>query len=158
MIRKQKALQTITNGWIGSYIHIIYKPRLQHHKPIIIQDDAIEMIRECWDADAICLQEQVMAFYLNNGNKLIGYRLISTGTTNACLVDIKLLVSLALHCLASFVIVAHNHPSGNTKPSQQDIKMTEKVKEALALIDIKLLDHFIITSDAFLSFSNEGYL
>ena len=60
-------------------------------------------------------------------------------------------------CMATFVIIAHNHPSGNTKPSRQDIELTEKVKNALRLIDIKLLDHIIITHDNYLSLQREGY-
>jgi DNA repair protein RadC len=54
------------------------------------------------------------------------------------------------------VIIAHNHPSGNLKPSAQDEIITKKVKEVLALIDVKLMDHFILTEDAYVSFAEEG--
>jgi DNA repair protein RadC len=65
---------------------------------------------------------------------------------------------LALHCLADAVIIAHNHPSGNIKPSTQDEALTRKIKEALVLIDVKLLDHFVLTQDAYFSFEEEGWL
>ncbi len=99
-----------------------------------------------------------MAFYLNRNHKLIGYRLITSGNMNSCTVDIKLLVSLALHSMASCVIIAHNHPSGSVKPSTQDIDITHKVKKALELIDVTLLDHLIISEDMFLSMADEGLI
>ena len=116
------------------------------------------ILKELWDDESINLQEQFMALYLNRNNKLIGYRLISTGTMTACIVDIKLLVCLALHSMASAVIIAHNHPSGSLAASKQDENITFKVKQALELIDVKLFDHLIISNDSFLSFAEEGIL
>jgi DNA repair protein RadC len=110
------------------------------------------------DKELINLQEQVMAFFLNGRNKLIGYRLISTGTSNKSLVDVKLLVSLALHTMASAVILAYNHPCGNMSASKSDEVVTEKVRDSLSLIDIKLLDHFIICEEGYYSFSEQGEL
>ena len=73
-----------------------------------------------------------------------------------CMVDIKLLASLALHCMATEVMFVHNHPSGNLNPSQNDKALTATVKDALKLIDVTLLDHLIITGEGYFSFSEEG--
>jgi DNA repair protein RadC len=99
-----------------------------------------------------------MAFFLNTASQLIGYRLINTGTMDNCLIDIRLLVSIALHCMASNVIIAHNHPSGNLQISKSDEKITKQVFDALKLIDVKLLDHLIISENSYLSLREEGLL
>lgn len=75
-----------------------------------------------------------------------------------CIVDIKLLVSLALHCMCNHVMIFHNHPSGNLKTSQCDESITQTVKEALKLIDVQLIDHLIITVSGYFSFIDEGLL
>jgi DNA repair protein RadC len=72
--------------------------------------------------------------------------------------DAKLIVSPALHTMACSVIIAHNHPSGKLEPSDMDLKITKKVKAALDLIDVKLLDHFIVTENGYYSFAEEGDL
>jgi DNA repair protein RadC len=73
-------------------------------------------------------------------------------------VDVKLVCALALHSLSSAVVIAHNHPSGNLKPSRNDFAITIKVQEALKLIDVDLLDHFIITDNGYLSFAESGLM
>ena len=75
-----------------------------------------------------------------------------------CIVDIKLLVSLALHCMATHVMIVHNHPSGNLKASDSDEALTVTVKDALKLIDVQLVDHLIIVDTAYFSFNDEGML
>ena len=97
-----------------------------------------------------------MAFFLNSRHKVIGYRVICTGTRVGCLIDVQLIVSLALHSLASSVILAHNHPSGNLTPSISDIETTKQIKAALNLIDVKLYDHFIITEYGWSSMYMQG--
>lgn len=75
-----------------------------------------------------------------------------------CIVDIKLLVSLALHCMASHVVIVHNHPSGNLTASACDKTITASLKEALRIIDVSLMDHLIISEDGYLSFADDGLL
>lgn len=125
---------------------------------IISADDAYPLVRNLWDSNLINLQEQFMAVYLNTANKVIGYKVLNTGSMNQCIVDVKLLVSLALHCMANSVIIVHNHPSGNLRPSSNDETITLKIKEALKLIDVKLLDHLIINNTSFNSFAELGML
>ena len=83
---------------------------------------------------------------------------ISIGKTDATLVDIKIIAKLALNYLANTIVVSHNHPSGNLKPSIADNQLTEKVKLALDLLDIQLLDHIIMAEDNYYSYADEGKL
>ncbi|HPW26943.1 MAG TPA: JAB domain-containing protein, partial [Tenuifilaceae bacterium] len=77
-----------------------------------------------------------------------------TGTVT----DVKLIIRAAVEKLASAIIVVHNHPSGNPKPSEKDIAITEKLKQAVDFFDIALLDHLIITDSKCYSFADEGTL
>ena len=83
---------------------------------------------------------------------------ISIGKTDATLVDIKIIAKLALNYLASTIVVSHNHPSGNLTPSAADNQLTERIKGALNLLDIQLLDHIIIANDNYFSCADEGKL
>ena len=73
-------------------------------------------------------------------------------------IDIKLVSKYAIESLCSGVIVAHNHPSGNTNPSNEDILITNKIKQALNIFDIQLMDHIILTEDSYYSFADEGII
>lgn len=102
--------------------------------------------------------EQFYAMYLNRANHVLGVDRISSGGISGTVVDTRLICKPAIMQLASSVIVAHNHPSGNLKPSSADIEITKKLKEGLKLFDIKLLDHLIITDSGYLSFADEAML
>lgn len=102
------------------------------------------------------IQEHFIAVYLNQANKIIGYYHHSTGTINATMVDTEIVVAVALKTLAKSVIISHNHPSGNLQPSEADRVMTKRIKEALKLFDVALLDHVIVTRDGYFSFAERG--
>ena len=142
--KKQRLLQ-VQGEWTASELSIHYKPGVKSDAILNTTAKAGDFILSVWDKELISLQEQVMAFFLNSRHKVIGYRVICTGTRVGCLIDVQLIVSLALHSLASSVILAHNHPSGNLTPSISDIETTKQIKAALNLIDVKLNDHFIVT-------------
>lgn len=91
-----------------------------------------------------CEREHMTAFYLDTQLRLIEYKIVFSGAVNSCTISAREFVKDALHLNASAIILAHNHPSGNAKPSQEDIKATSKIKEALDLFEIKLIDHFIV--------------
>ena len=95
---------------------------------------------------------------LNRGNRVLGILDVSTGGFAGTIADPKVIFSTALKCCASSLVLAHNHPSGNLKPSQADINLTRKLKDGGALLDISVLDHLIVTSDSYLSFADEGLL
>jgi DNA repair protein RadC len=109
------------------------------------------MLLSIWDPGLLALQEQFVVFFLNNHQQVIGWRVLNIGSMETCIIDIRLLVSLALHSIASYVILAHNHPSGILEASLNDRITTFKIKKALRLIDVQLFDHLIISVDGYLS-------
>lgn len=102
--------------------------------------------------------EEFWALLLDNSNKVINKHQVSKGGITSTIVDIRLIFKKALSCGAVSIILAHNHPSGTLKPSQLDIKLTEKIKKASELIDFKLLDHIIVTDKSYFSFADEQLL
>lgn len=103
------------------------------------------------DTDLL-VRESCFAIYLNRANKVLGFFKVSEGGTTQTVVDTKLIAKVALDVLASSVILCHNHPSGNQNPGATDKAMTRKLKDALGLLDIVLLDHIILTEDGYYSF------
>ena len=102
--------------------------------------------------------EEFWAIFLNQSNKVIHISQLTQGGINQSIVDIRIIFKNALDHFATGIIVAHNHPSGNLKPSSEDIHMTKKIKEAGVLMNIQLLDHLIITQNSYLSFADENLL
>ena len=111
-----------------------------------------------WDINTIEMQEEMKVILLNRNNQVIGIYELSRGGLSGTLVDIKLLMSVALKCLASGIALAHNHPSGNLSPSQPDYSITNKIKTACSYFEISLLDHIIVTKYGYFSFADEGKL
>ena len=120
--------------------------------------DAADFIRETFHQGEVELQEQFIVLYLSQSNTIIGYYRHSKGAINATIADTRIILATALKCLAVSMVVAHNHPSGNLKPSIPDESLTKKIKESAAMMDIKLLDHIIVTKDGYYSFADEGLL
>ena len=99
--------------------------------------------------------EEVWIIFLTTANTPIAKEMISMGTLNYTAIDNRTILRRVLLNNAAGFILVHNHPSGNPQPSQQDVKMTEKLKKACELMDVKLIDHVIFTDDAVFSFSEE---
>ncbi len=102
--------------------------------------------------------EEFWILYLNNSNKIIKSAQLSKGGITGTVVDVRLAFKEALQLGAVGIILAHNHPSGTLKPSQADIQLTKKLKIAGESLDIKVLDHLIITEKAYFSFADENML
>lgn len=102
-------------------------------------------------------KEEFWILHLNQKNKVIHKQRLSTGGITGTVVDIRLILKEAIMMEATGILVAHNHPSGNLKPSNQDIKLTKKLKEAVDVMDIRLLDHIIITQSSYTSLKDSGY-
>jgi DNA repair protein RadC len=102
--------------------------------------------------------EEFWAIFLSRNNNIIKIECISKGGVSGTVVDTRLIFKPAIECLASGIILVHNHPSGNLKPSQEDINLTKKIKEAARLIDMTIQDHLIIGDQAYFSFADEGLL
>ncbi|MEM1001353.1 MAG: DNA repair protein RadC [Bacteroidota bacterium] len=102
--------------------------------------------------------EEFWIIYLNNSNKVLKKEQLSKGGMTGTLVDTRLVMKHALETRATSVILCHNHPSGTLRPSQADKDITKKLKDAGSILDIKVLDHLIITQKTYFSFADEGIL
>ncbi|MCS6819128.1 MAG: DNA repair protein RadC [Chitinophagales bacterium] len=100
--------------------------------------------------------EVFMALLLNRRGQLIKKTKISSGGVSGTVVDIRMILKEALEHLCTSMIIAHNHPSGNLQPSAEDLKITQRLKQACELLDIKLFDHIIVGSQSYFSFAEEG--
>lgn len=103
-------------------------------------------------------KENFILLCVNSANRIINYRDISSGGLTSTHVDVRLVYGLALSCLCTSIIVAHNHPSGNPSPSEADKQITKKLKEVGNLVGIQMLDHLIITDNQYFSFADNGLL
>lgn len=119
--------------------------------------DAEEILRPLFK-DTIEHRESMYVMFLNRSNEVIGYYLLGLGGTCGVVVDVKILFSVALKVNASYIIMAHNHPSGNLDLSRQDDLITKKVKEGGAILDVQLLDHLVLTKNSYKSYADEGLL
>ncbi len=104
------------------------------------------------------LREEFKILLLNRANKVLGLVNISTGGVSGTVSDPKIIFASALKANASGIILAHNHPSGNLKPSEADLNLTNKVKKAGQLLEIAVLDHIILTSEQYFSMADEGMI
>ena len=102
--------------------------------------------------------EEFWVLYLSRGNRVIFEECMSKGGVSGTVTDVRLILKRAIELLASGIILVHNHPSGNTRPSPEDDRITTKAKEAARLLDINVLDHLIITPTDYFSYSDNGRL
>lgn len=120
--------------------------------------DAVDLFREIWLPETIELRESMYVLLVNRSNYVLGWFILSLGGVSGTVSDPKLIFSTALKCVASSLIIAHNHPSGNTKPSASDIQLTKNLVEGGRLLEISVLDHIILTAESFYSFADEGLI
>ncbi len=120
--------------------------------------DAETVFRALWPEGSMDHRESFYALYLSRSNQILSYYRISEGGLAGTVADVKLIFQTALGCNAASLVVAHNHPSGNLKPSAADEQLTRKIREAGQILELPLLDHLIITSEAYYSFADEGLL
>jgi DNA repair protein RadC len=137
-------------------ISISYTPSHYKHTKIQSLGDAYKMLKEFFTPGTIALQEQFVVMYLNNSHQVLGIYPASKGGITGTVADIRLILGVALKTACTAMVIAHNHPSGNLKPSKIDEILTQKLKNAAALLDVKLLDHLIISDEEFYSFADDG--
>jgi len=125
---------------------------------ITCAQDAADILRLKWDAGQIEYVEEFRVILLNRANKVLGIQTVSKGGISGTVADPKVIFATALKANASSIIPAHNHPSGNLKPSEADMKLTRKLVEAGKFLDLPVLDHVIITKNGHFSFAEEGLL
>lgn len=119
---------------------------------------AAELLREFWDLNRMDLLEQFRILLLSSSNRLLGTYECSTGGTDTTVVDPRLIFACALKANARKIVICHNHPSGNLKPSQADLAITQKLISCGKLLEILVIDHIILSSTGFFSFADEGLM
>lgn len=128
----------------------------------VIQKQKITSSKDVVDLFAAQLadltHEEFWILMLDRSNKIIHRQNISKGGVSGTVVDARLIFKSAIENLASGIILCHNHPSGNNKPSQNDIDLTRKLHDAGKLVDVKVIDHIIISGSTCFSFADEGML
>jgi DNA repair protein RadC len=141
-------------------VDLVYKPKIKPSQLPIVNSsyEAYELLKFNWNDGKIDLQEEFKVLFLNRANRVVGIYHVSTGGITGTVADPRLIYTAALKTNCVSIILAHNHPSGNLKPSRADEELTQKIKSAGNFLDIKLLDHIIITSENFYSFADEGNL
>jgi len=135
-------------------IEIKYKKRVKNRPQIKSSKDAYKFLKDLYNENEKDYLEESFLLLLNRRNGIVGWRKLSSGGTTGCIIDLKVVFTLALKTGASAIILSHNHPSGSTQPSHQDIDITKKVNEAGKLLNLPLLDHIII-GDGYRSMNDE---
>lgn len=140
-----------------SEVKLVYntKIRLSDSPQIRSSKDAADILWSNW-SDDLELLETFNVLFLNRASRVKGMLTVSKGGVSGTVVDAKLVFAAALKVMASSVILAHNHPSGNKNPSQADISLTHKLVKAGEALDILVLDHIILTNEGYYSFGDEG--
>jgi len=142
-------------------IQISYREKIGTLKSESIKSSqhAAKLLFETWDKNTIGLYETFKILLLNNSNKVKGIYPLSTGGITGTLVDMRILFAIVLKTLSVGILLAHNHPSYKTEPSEADKRLTDKIKQAAQLFDVRVLDHLIITPNGdYYSFADNGLL
>jgi DNA repair protein RadC len=139
-------------------IKVSYSAGKREKTAITNSDSAYRLLLSCWDKSLIELQEEFKVLLLNRSNRVLGIYPLSKGGVSGTFVDPKLVFGVALKCNASGIILAHNHPSSNLSPSENDKALTKKLISAGKFLDIKVLDHLILTNEGYFSFVDEGII
>lgn len=137
---------------------LLHEPSGFQKAKISTSRDSEQFIRQFYFED-ISIYESFFILLLNQAHNTTGYAKISQGGMTATVVDPRLVAKYAVEGLAARIILAHNHPSGNLQPSEADRQLTQRIKDGLALLEIKVLDHIILAPEGgYYSFADEGLL
>ena len=141
-------------------VELVYRNKIRaaDRPKVTCSEEAYKVFLDDWNKDHISFFEEFKVMLLNQGNRVLGIFALSRGGLTSTAVDPRLVYVAALRAAATSIIVAHNHPSGELIPSQADQLLTNTLSNGCKLLEIKLLDHLIITPDRFFSFATEGRL
>lgn len=141
-------------------VELVYRSKVKPYDRPVVEcgSDAFPIFLEHWNSGSIELVEEFKLLLLNRANRVLGIYALSRGGMSGTVLDPKLVFVAALKAAASNIILCHNHPSGNLRPSVQDRRITQQLKEAGELLSIKVLDHLIISTEGYYSFADEGLL
>ena len=141
-------------------VELVYKTKVKaSERPLIkTSKDCYQTFLKVWDENKMEMQEEFKVLLINRANRVTGVYEASVGGITGTVADPRLILAAAIKGLAVGIVLAHNHPSGNLKPSLADEQLTAKIKTAASFHDIRVLDHIIVTADAYYSFADEGLL
>lgn len=141
-------------------VELVYKTKVKaSERPLIkTSKDCYQTFLKVWDENKMEMQEEFKVLLINRANRVTGVYEVSVGGITGTVADPRLILAAAIKGLAVGIVLAHNHPSGNLKPSLADEQLTAKIKTAASYHDIRVLDHIIVTPDAYYSFADEGLL
>ena len=148
---------TIPSMFAVSEVELVYRNKINpsDRQQIKSSGNGYDILMAAWDLNKIDLVEQFYILLLDRANHCLGVSNISTGGVSSCLVDPKIVFATALKARASGLILAHNHPSWNLKPSKADIALTQKLKAGGEILDISIMDHLIVNPLNYYSFTDE---
>jgi|SRR6478735_10588091 len=141
-------------------VELVYRSKVKaSERPLISSSsDAYDILKALWEEGKMDLVEQFKVLFLNRANRVLCLYNVSSGGITGTVADPRLIYTAALKVNAVSLILSHNHPSGSLKPSRQDEELTGKIKSAGSFLDIKVLDHVILSSEGYYSFADEGLL
>ena len=139
-------------------VELTYKSTSTVRSEIYSSKDAYKVLLPTYKEGTICYKEYFKVLLLNQASQVLGYTLISEGGLTDTTVDVRIILQAALLTNSVAIILAHNHPSGNPRPSRQDMEITKQVKDAAKLMRITVIDHLILTDAGYYSFADEGQL
>jgi len=141
-------------------VELVYRSKVKASKRprVTSSKDVYEVLMDSWDEGKLDLLEQFKIVLLDRSQRVLGIFLASSGGICGTVVDPKLILTTALKTRSCSLILSHNHPSGNLKPSQADIKLTRKIRQAGEILEIDVLDHLIIGREGYYSFADEGVI
>lgn len=153
-----ESLMNVSELYKIAEIELVYRTSVKaSQRPLVTSSEEVyQILRQCWDENKIEFVEQFKVLLLNRAGRALGIFEVSTGGVSGTVADPKLIFSAALKANASSLILAHNHPSGNTVPSASDRALTKKIKEAGEVLEIAVLDHVIVTTEGYRSLADEG--
>ena len=137
-------------------VELIYKPTTRNKSKVSSSNDAYQILLPTYKEGTIDHKEYFKVLLLDQSSQVLGHTLISEGGITETAVDVRLILQAALLTNSVCLILAHNHPSGNLKPSRLDKELTQHIKQAAGVMNITVLDHIILTSEGYYSFVDEG--
>ena len=141
-------------------VELVYKTKVKasERPKVNSSKDIYNILNQVWDENKIDMLEEFKVIFLNRANRVTGVYDASSGGITGTVADPRLILAAAIKSLSVSIVLSHNHPSGNLKPSRADEELTLKIKEAASYHDIKVLDHIIISSEGYYSFADEGLI
>lgn len=156
--KDESNLSILRERWAVAELEVSYKPTKKTGVKITGPDDAYQVFRQMWDNSLINIQEQFCCLFLNVVCEVIAFRTITTGKSTSTTIDFNFIITCSLLCRAHQIIIAHNHPSGSLKPSENDKNVTVAIKSKLNPFEIEVADHLIITDNNYYSFLENGII